>query len=190
MQAQPGTQTVETARLILRRFTQADGASVLKNWAADARVQSPYAEPVYETPEAVRGLLGRYIAAYEERNAYRWAIVLRERQECIGQIAFFLVDEKNRFAELEYCIGSAFQGRGLATEATRAVMGFGFAHMNLHKVQISHKAGNTASRRVIEKCGFVYEGTLRDYFYEDGRYTDRLFYSVLRSEYEAGVAQL
>ena len=92
------------------------------------------ATPVYETKEAVRGLLEKYISAYENDDKYRWAVVSKENGECIGQIAYFLVDSKNHFAEIEYCIGSDFQCRGYATEATKAVIAFGFDTMNLHKV--------------------------------------------------------
>lgn len=94
-----------------------------------------------------------------------------------------MVDSNNHFAEIEYCIGRYFQRKGLATEATKAVIQFGFNKMNLHKVQICHKSINIPSRKVIEKCGFVYEGTLRDFFYMDGQYVDRLYYSILKDEF-------
>lgn len=74
----------------------------------------------------------------------------------IGQIAYFLVDNKNHFAEIEYCIGSAFQCKAFATEATKAVIAYGFENINLHKVQICTKTINMPSKRVIEKCGFTY----------------------------------
>ena len=64
-----------------------------------------------------------------------------------------------------------------------AIISFGFDKINLHKVQISCKSINIPSKRVIEKCGFVYEGTLRDYFYENGEYVSRLYFSILRDEY-------
>lgn len=182
-----GTNTIETERLILRRFEYADASAVLKNWAADERVQSMYAEPTYSTEEQVNGLLDKYISAYEKSDYYRWAIIGKDCGECIGQIAYFLVDGKNNFAEIEYCIGAEYQRKGYATEATRAVMAYGFERMNLHKVQISVKSVNAPSKRVIEKCGFAYEGTLRDYFYERGEYIDRLYYSMLKSEYEKPV---
>ena len=68
-----GTQTIETARLLLRPFTYTDGESMLKNWVADERVQFMYAEPVYITEEAVKGLLDKYIGAYEKTDTYnRW----------------------------------------------------------------------------------------------------------------------
>ena len=56
--------------------------------------------------------------------------------------------------------------------------------MNLHKVQICTKTINIPSKRVIEKCGLTYEGTLRDFFYMDGKYVGKLYFSILKSEYE------
>ncbi len=179
-----GTITLETERLLLRSFEYTDDDAMLKYWIADEKIQSMYSEPVYTDKEAVKGLLTKYITSYEKEDYYRWAIILKETGECIGQIAYFLVDSKNHFAEIEYCIGSAFQCKGYATEATKAIIRFGFEKMNLHKVQISTKEINTASKRVIEKCGFAYEGTLRDYFYMDGKYIDRLYFSIVHDEHK------
>lgn len=179
-----GTDTITTERLILRRFEYTDDEAMLKNWVADEKVQSMYSEPVYSTKEAVRELLDKYIGSYDRDDYYRWAIIEKESGECIGQIAYFLVDSKNHFAEIEYCIGSCFQRRGYATEATKAVISYGFDRIKLHKVQICTKTINAPSKRVIEKCGFTYEGTLRDYFYMNGEYVGRLYFSMLKSEYE------
>lgn len=179
-----GTNTIETERLILRRFAYTDDDAMLRYWIADEKIQSLYSEPVYTTKEAVRELLDKYIGSYEKDDYYRWAVIEKASNECIGQIAYFLVDSKNHFAEIEYCIGSAFQCRGYATEAAKAVIAYGFDRMNLHKVQICTKTINAPSKRVIEKCGLTYEGTLRDYFYMNGEYVGRLYFSLLRSEYE------
>lgn len=179
-----GTQTIETERLLLRRFTYTDDEAMLRFWVADEEVQSLYSEPVYTTKQAVKKLLDKYIGGYAADSYYRWAIVWKETGECIGQIAYFFVDDTNHFAEIEYCIGRAYQRRGLATEVTKRILQYGFEEINLHKVQICHKSMNLPSKRVIEKCGFVYEGTLRDYFYMDGRYVDRLYYSLLKDEYD------
>ncbi len=178
-----GTQKIETDRLILRRFEYTDNEDMLKYWAGDPLVQSMYSEPVYATTEAVKELLDKYIGSYTKDDYYRWAVIFKETNECIGQIAYFLMDNKNHFAEIEYCIGNSFQRRGFATEATEAVMRYGFEKINLHKVQICHKRTNIPSQKVIERCGFVYEGALRDFFYIDGQYVDRLYYSILRDEY-------
>ncbi len=180
-----GTNTIETERLVLRRFRYTDDDAMLKYWVADEKIQSLYSEPVYSTKDEVKGLLDKYIGSYEREDYYRWAITEKGSDECIGQIAFFLVDNKNHFAEIEYCVGSSFQCKGYATEATRALIAYGFEKMNLHKVQICTKTINVPSKRVIEKCGFTYEGTLRDYFCMDGVYVGRLYFSILREEYES-----
>ena len=178
-----GTMQIETERLTLRKFKYTDDNNMLKYWISDPGIQSLYGEPVYSTKQEVNELLDKYISSYERDDYYRWAVIFKETDECIGQIAYFLVDNKNHFAEIEYCIGSLFQRKGLATEAAKAVIQFGFAKINLHKVQISHKSINYPSRKVIEKCGLIYEGTLRDYFYQDGEYMDRLYYSILWDEF-------
>lgn len=180
---QVGTQLIQTERLLLRQFEYGDRDAVFENWAADKEMQAMYSEPAYETLQAVQGLLEKYIGGYENPGYYRWAAVSLDTGKCIGQIAYFLIDANNHFGEIEYCIGRAYQNQGLATEAARAVIAYGFEQIGLHKVQICHKSINPASKRVIEKCGFHYDGTLRDYFYMNGRYVDRLYYSILETEY-------
>ncbi len=179
-----GTKTISTGRLILRKFSYDDADNMLKYWISIPEIQHMYAEPTYNTKEEVKELLDKYISSYEKDNYYRWAVILKDTNECIGQIAYFLVDPKNNFAEIEYCIGTNFQNKGLATEAAKAVIKYGFNEMGLHKVQICHRANNISSKKVIEKCGFTYEGTLRHYFYQDGQYMDRLYYSILETEYK------
>ena len=175
-----GTQEIETERLILRQFKYEDAESMRKNWAGLDEVQSKYGEPSYKTPEAVKGLLDEYIGAYKNGFKYRWAVIEKESGECIGQVAYFLVDINNNFGEIEYCIGTAFQGKGYATEATKAVIDYGFNKIHFHKVQICVRPSNLSSKRVIEKCDFEYEGTLRDYFLINGEYEGRMYYSIIK----------
>lgn len=177
------TLPMETERLLLRPFQLEDTMDVLQNWASDPQVQHMYREPVYTTPDAVMQMLERYLHQCDTKSACRWAICPRETGRCIGQISYYLIDTKNHWAELEYCMGRAFQKKGFMTEAVRAAIKYGFETMQLHKVQISHITTNSASRRVIEKCGFHYDGTLRDAIYTAPDYVDRLFYSILESEY-------
>jgi ribosomal-protein-alanine N-acetyltransferase len=179
-----GTQTINTERLVLRAFEYSDNNDMLHYWVSDPKIQSLYSEPVYSTEGEVKELLHRYILSYQKANYYRWAVIEKKSDTCIGQIAIFLVDDKNHFCEIEYCIGSKFQRNGYCSEAVQAIINYAFHNVNIHKMQVCHKENNTASKRVIQKCGFTYEGTLRDYFYMDEKYVSRLYYSMLRSEWE------
>lgn len=179
-----GTQSIETNRLVLRKFEYSDAEDMLNLWASKPEIQHMYAEPVYTTIDEVNGLLDKFISAYNNEHCYRWAIIDKADKRCIGQIAYYLVDAKNHFAEIEYCLATEYQKRGYMTEAVRAILDFGFNKIGLHRVQISTKEINVPSKRVIEKCGFKYEGTLRDFFYYNGEYVGRLYYSMLKSEFE------
>ncbi len=177
------TTEVNTERLKMRRFEISDTDDVYRNWASDPNVQLNYCEPVYETRDKVSELLEKYIGKYDDPYYYRWAVIEKASDECIGQIAFFLVDPDNEFAEIEYCIGTAYQGKGYATEACKEIIRYGFDTIGLHKVQICCRTTNLKSKRVIEKCGLTYEGTLRDYFkISETDYDGRMYYSILQSE--------
>ncbi len=181
-----GTKTIETERLILRRFEYSDIDSMIRNWIADEKTQWDYGEPFYSTPEEVRALLDtKYIGSYNREDYYRWAVIEKSSGECIGQIAYFTVDSKNQHGEIEYVIGPAFQGRGYATEMTKAVIAFGFEKINFHRIEIDCRTENEASRKVIEKCGLTYEGVFRDFFWRSDHYEGRRVFSILKEEWKA-----
>ena len=179
-----GTMSIETDRLHLRQFKYSDDDDMLMNWISDPYIQSMISEPTYSTKEEVKELLCKYISAYQKDDYYRWVVIEKASQSAIGQVSIFLVDSKNHWGEIEYCIGSRFQRKGYATEATIALISYGFEKINFHKIQVCHKENNIPSKGLILKCGFTYEGMLRDYFYMDEKYVNRCFYSMLRSEWE------
>lgn len=179
-----GSEQIETDRLILRKFTYDDIIDVHSNWASDEEVQLMYCEPVYKTLADVKGLLDKYISGYNRTDYFRWAVILKEDNRCIGQIAYFLVDEKNRMGEIEYCIGREFQRHGYATEACRQIIRYGIDRIHFHRIQIRCKDINAASEGVIRKCGFNYEGTLRDsILLPDGMYCGMKYFSLLEQDH-------
>lgn len=185
MTAHTGTKTIETKRLVLRRFAYSDIDSMLRNWIADEETQYDYGEPYYATYEAVKELFDtKYIASYDRPDYYRWAVIEKESGECIGQIAYFSVDTGNEHGEIEYVIGPAFQGKGYATEMTKAVIAYGFETIGFHRIEIDCRTENEASRRVIEKCGLKYEGVFRDFFWRKDHFEGRRVFSILKEEWK------
>lgn len=179
-----GTKPIETPRLLLRRFQPEDMRSMQRNWISDPVLQSLYSAPVYETDEEVSGLLAKITAAYGDLSYYRWAVISKDSGDCIGQIAISLIEAARGLCEIEYCIGRDFQNRGLATEATMAVIDFAFNHIGFDLVRIWHKEDNLASKRVIEKCGCSYDGTSSNYFCLDDCYIDLLYYSIAADQWK------
>lgn len=146
-----GTQNFETERLICRRFEYIDCYDMLKNWASDPKVQLEYGEPVYSTLSEVNELLEKYIEGYKKDDFYRWAIIEKKSGQNIGQIAFCRVYPDCGTAEIEYCIGAAFWGKGYAGEALSALIDFTFASTEITKLEAFHRIENVKSGRVLQK---------------------------------------
>lgn len=146
-----GTHRIDTQRLILRPFTADDLDDMLQNWAADPKIQLEYGEPVYRTRAEAQVLLQKYLDGYARQDFYRWAIIERESMKNIGQIAFCKVWDDCETAELEYCIGAAFWGKGYAGEALSAVIADSFARTEFRRLEAYHRAENRKSGRVLEK---------------------------------------
>lgn len=92
----------------MRKFRYEDNHSMRKNWISNENIQKMYSEPIYITEKETKELLDKYIENYNNKNYYRWTITIKENNDSVGQIAYFLIDDKNHFGEIEYCIGENF----------------------------------------------------------------------------------
>ena len=146
-----GTKTFETEHLICRPFMEGDHEDMFRNWASDPKIQIEYGEPVYSTLSEVKKLLAKYIEGYKNPDFYRWAIVEKSSGENIGQIAFCKVYSDCRTAEIEYCIGHDFWGKGYAGEALSGLIDLTFKNTDFFKLEAYHRIENVKSGRVLEK---------------------------------------
>mgnify|MGYP002234885656 FL=1 len=115
-----------------------------------------------------------------------YAIVLKETGHPIGKIKFQRDIRRSGVKSLSigYELAKPYWGQGYMTEALRAMVQYGFERKGLDVLAISHFAGNDRSRRVIEKCGFRYEGILyQAYRRYDGMVFDDVCYSILKEDY-------
>jgi len=104
----------------------------------------------------------------------------------IGNTNFFNSSAEQRRAELGIMIGErACWSRGFGTDALRALVGFGFDEMNLHRIDLSVDEDNARAIACYRKCGFVEEGRLRHHRYAHGGYRDQLWMGLLRDEFHA-----
>lgn len=179
-----GTSEFETDRLICRRFREGDWQDMLKNWAADPDIQHEYGEPVYETAEAVRGLLAEYIGGYERPDFYRWAITEKKSGENIGQIAFCRVWSDCETAEVEYCIGKRFWRNGYAGEALSGLIGYAFCNTGFARLEAYHRAENVKSGRVLQKSEMSVTDTVQRFIRENISPEGEVCYCITKETYE------
>lgn len=89
-----------------------------------------------------------------------------------------------QFVTLGYWMGQEFAGQGLMTEAVGVTLPFVFDTLDLHRIHAAFLPGNTASRRVLEKNGFVEEGFAEKYLQINGRWEDHVLFGLTRERYE------
>lgn len=116
-----------------------------------------------------------------------YAVCLKETNELIGSISIYTntIRPYQKARSLGFSLGHEYWNQGYMTEACKLVIDYCFKHLDVEVLEIGHHEGNMASKRVIEKCGFQYEGRLRNFkkLYDD-RIINADFYSMTKLDYE------
>ncbi|PRY32121.1 GNAT family N-acetyltransferase [Pseudosporangium ferrugineum] len=176
------TPTLHSDRLRLRPFDDADAddlfamhsnASVLRYWDTP-----PWSE---------RGRAQRFLTVCrqmaERGTGARPAVERVSDGAFLGWCSLNRWDPPNRSASLGYCFNEAAWGHGYATEAAYALLGWAFDTLDLNRVQAATDTRNAGSARVLEKLGFVREGTLREDCVVNGEVSDSWVYGLIRREW-------
>lgn len=174
------TPTLQTARLRLRPFGEAD-ADDLFALHSDAHVLRYWDSPPWRDHARAARFLATCRRLAEEGTGARLAV---EREGAfLGWCGLSSWNPDYRSAALGYCFGEAAWGHGYATEAARELLRWSFGALDLNRVQAETDTRNLASARVLEKLGFVREGTLREDCVVDGDVSDSWVYGLLRREW-------
>jgi RimJ/RimL family protein N-acetyltransferase len=174
---------LETERLVLRPYAEADLASLAELYGDEAVARWLYSGP--ETDEEARARLGRYLDRREltETSGLAAAVVLPDGTY-VGDLALWHTDFEHRGAEVAYVVQPRHQGQGYAVEATRALLDWAFGPAGLHRVVARLAAANVASARVAEKLGMRHEGTFVENEWVKGEWTSESVYAVLDREWQ------
>jgi RimJ/RimL family protein N-acetyltransferase len=149
---------LNTNRLKLRKITVEDIPFLVK-YACNKKISDnilnipfPYGEPdaVFRISYVYQG--------FKNKTHYVFAIIFKEREELIGEISLHLDRSRNQ-AQLAYWVGEPFWGKGMATEATEAILKFGFEQVNLNGIFAECRAENLASEKVLLNTGMKKKGT-------------------------------
>lgn len=178
-----GTVTIETERLILRKFTPDDIPAAFRNWTGDAKVTEFLRWPTHSDINVTECVLNDWIAGYENSDFYQWAIVPKDINEPIGTISVVGMNEKTDTVHIGYCIGSKWWHQGYTSEAFAAIIPFFFEQVGANRIESQHDPANPNSGKVMEKCGLIHEGTLRQADWSNKGIVDACMYSMLASDY-------
>jgi RimJ/RimL family protein N-acetyltransferase len=180
------TPSLQTARLRLRPFTSEDADDLYAQHSSAHVLRYWDAPPWSETARAERFITAcRQMA--EDGTGARLAMERLSDGAFLGWCSLTRWNPDYRSASMGYCLGDAAWGHGYATEAARAVLGWAFDTLDLNRVQAETDTRNLASARVLEKLGFVREGTLRQDCVVNGDVSDSWVYGLLRREWQPSV---
>lgn len=170
-----GTKQLSTVRLTLRPFAPQDAESCLRNWAADEEIYR-YLSAQPQTADEVQEWLSSADEAYADPRTYYWAIEETHSGEVVGELFVDNFGTCSRRCEMDWKIGTVFQGKGYAAEAARAAIEYWIREVGFHRIEAKCCTENTASERVMQKLGMI----LRERFCgKDGRWHDLAEYSLL-----------
>ena len=171
-----------TDRLLLRELLPSDAADGFV-FRSDPEVQKYNADPMKHISEA-QSFIEEIRAEYAAQQAPGWAVCFHDRNTVLGLVGFGYWNRFHHRAEIGYDLARAYWGRGIGSEAVRAIIRFGFEHMHLHRIEAATIVDNVESVHLLEKLGFKREGVRREYsLEEDGAYHDSAMYGLLRREH-------
>ncbi len=146
---------VETSRLHLRMFTPEDLNDLYFRIYSDPGVMRYLPGGLPRTLERTAAVLREFAAHWERHGFGAWAIEDRENNEFIGQVGLQYIED-TADVEVFYALGRDFWGQGLATEAARAALRYGFEHEQLKRIWALAAYENIASQCVLIKVGMRY----------------------------------
>lgn len=163
---------LETERMILRPWEETD-AEDLYRYASNPDVGPIAGWPVHTSVENSCEIIRDVLSAPET-----YAVVLKETAgagaetgHAVGSVGLMIGKASNfglpdTEGEIGYWIGVPFWGRGLIPEAVREMLRYGFEDLKLSKIWCAYFDGNEKSKRAQEKCGFIYDHTNTDVYWE------------------------
>jgi RimJ/RimL family protein N-acetyltransferase len=175
---------LETERLILRDFINSDWEALHVLYMKPETVKyNPSGYP--ENEEASKAIVAGWAQQADNavREKYTAAIIGKADLQFAGVISLDLGNNKNRKGEIWYKLLPECWGQGLATEATKAMLAFGFEQLRLHRIECGCSIHNIASFKVMEKVGMTREGIKRKVLPLDDEWHDAYLYAILEEEY-------
>ena len=174
---------IETNRLIIRSFTKTDAKAIYEAcndfdiFKTTLGIPSPY------TLGDANNFIEYTNNAISNQKSFELAITLKENvDQVVGCISLMGIKRPSNKAELAYWVAKKYWNHGIATEAARAIIEYGFNSLNLNSIFARFLDNNPASGKVMQKIGMKYVGKMREHEYKSGQYYDVFYYEILKSD--------
>jgi [ribosomal protein S5]-alanine N-acetyltransferase len=174
---------IETPRLRLRKLSMRDASDVY-DYASDPEVAAHVTWEHHRNISDSMHFLRIMIQQYTDGLPSPWAIIYKELGKLVGTIGYHVWSPQNSYGEVGYALSKEYWNKGIMTEAFEEVIKFGFEKMNLNRIEATCKLENTASEKVMVKCGMQYEGVMRKKLFAKSEFHDLKLYALLKSDWK------
>ncbi len=169
----------------LRKLRLSDDSSIFHN-VSDRTITKGMGSFPYPFPmERVHKMIRRSLYNIRAGKGYALGIVPNDIGQVVGIVSIDITSRKNKCGSVAYWIGKDYRRKGYTSEAVRLMLSFGFKMLKLHRIEISHFSNNDASKGLIQKSGFRFEGIARKSVLKGKRWLDLCIYSMLQNEFKA-----
>lgn len=177
------TLILQSERLILRDFTENDWETVFRYQSNPEYLK--YYSSRSRTEIDSKKLVNLFISWQKEvpRTKNQLAIILKKENKLIGNCGLRKADPNATEAELGFELDPDYWNQGIALEAVRMILKFGFEDLKIHRIWSITKAENIAARKLVEKLHFQHEGTLREQEWLHDHWSDSVIYAILSKEW-------
>ncbi|MGA2973635.1 MAG: GNAT family protein [Candidatus Bathyarchaeia archaeon] len=171
-----------TNRLHLRQIqpTDAEAFFAIKS---DLEVTRRYGQEPHQSIDDTHAWIQRLQASYYRREALFWCLTLKGESSVVGSCTFWNFGAGFHCAEIGYELHRAYWRQGIMAEAISAILTYGFTELGLHRIEANPLAENTASKSLLLKLGFTYEGNLRQRHFFRDHFEDQLYFGMLKEEW-------
>lgn len=145
---------LKTTRLVLRKLEPTDWKMV-SFLRSDSTVNQFVKRPAAPTKEKALAFISKIQGLVSKKTVYYWCISEISNPEMLGSICLWNFSTDKKTAEIGYDLNPKFYKKGIMTEAMKAILEFGFKHLNLSKIEAYTHANNTSSTNLLKRHGFI-----------------------------------
>ncbi|GLQ88321.1 GNAT family N-acetyltransferase [Dyella flagellata] len=173
--------TIDTKRLRLRPLRKEDASAFFEMWS-DPETVRYFSFPPMQDIEQAHARITDKLQSSSNGHSVTCVIESRDTGEVIGDCGLFNGVSLSRRAEIGYCLGRKYWGKGYMAEAADALIEHGFKQAGLHRIEADIDPRNLPSIQLIERLGFRREGYLRERWLIGGEVADTVLYGLIQSD--------
>ncbi|MWB94235.1 GNAT family N-acetyltransferase [Flavobacterium sp. GA093] len=172
---------IETERLVLKRITNDDVAEVFE-LRSNPETMKYIPRPLVKTTEDALEHIAMIDEKIDTNVGINWGITLKGDSKLLGIIGYYRMQPENYRAEIGYMLLPDYHGKGIVPEAVNRLIEYGFEDLKLHSIEAVIDPENFASEKVLQKCGFIKEAHFKESDFYEGRFLDKVVYSLLQNK--------